>query len=385
MGGPIRQSPRVSDLGDRRIDSDSHDNEYGADSIVAGIAEFNFVFRLDLREDDSGNGHGQSSGRFENSRYLHEPDRFYADASLWNCLGCSGDGNFQNPHGSNPALRDRRLRGGHMRFVNMLDSRVHSFSRHARNPSAPPGDFGVATATSTLFMGVINMGQLIGYRRPDSETVNGYLAEPKNAKNAPGIVVIQEWWGLTDQIKGVADRFANAGYRALVPDLYRGKIAIEANEAEHLMSDLNFGDAAGQDIRGAVQYLKSSGSNTVGVTGFCMGGALTLLSAVHVPELDASVIWYGYPPLEYVDADKIDKPIIGHWGLLDTAFPIAGVDRLEGALNAAGKSFEFFRYDAKHAFANEESNSRNLPFLQYSPVAANLAWERTMEFFKNTL
>ena len=73
---------------------------------------------------------------------------------------------------------------------------------------------------------------------------------------APGMVVIQEWWGLNDQIKGVADKLAKAGYRALVPDLYRGKVALEANEAKHLMEGLNFGDAAGQDIRGAVQYLK---------------------------------------------------------------------------------------------------------------------------------
>jgi len=96
---------------------------------------------------------------------------------------------------------------------------------------------------------------MIQYKRPDGQLVNAYLAEPK-IENAPGIVVIQEWWGLNDQIKGVADRLAEAGYRALVPDLYRGKLALEANEAEHLMSELNFGEAAGQDIRGAVQYLK---------------------------------------------------------------------------------------------------------------------------------
>ena len=107
----------------------------------------------------------------------------------------------------------------------------------------------------------------ITYQRPDGNSVEAYLAEPENLSNAPGIVVIQEWWGLNDQIKGVADRLAKAGYRALVPDLYRGKMALEANEAEHLMNDLNFGDAAGQDIRGAVQYLKASGSAKVAVTG----------------------------------------------------------------------------------------------------------------------
>lgn len=225
----------------------------------------------------------------------------------------------------------------------------------------------------------------ITYQRPDGNVVEAYLAEPKNLSNAPGIVVIQEWWGLNDQIKGVADRLAKAGYRALVPDLYRGKMALEANEAEHLMNDLNFGDAAGQDIRGAVQYLKASGSAKVAVTGFCMGGALTVLSACNIPELDATVVWYGYPPLEYVDATKVKAPMLAHWALHDDAFAIEGVGHLEEKLKAAGVHLEFYRYDAKHAFANEEADSRNLPFLKYQADAAKLAWERTMEFLSKHL
>ena len=225
---------------------------------------------------------------------------------------------------------------------------------------------------------------MIEYKRPDGQLVNAYLAEPK-IENAPGIVVIQEWWGLNDQIKGVADRLAEAGYRALVPDLYRGKLALEANEAEHLMSELNFGEAAGQDIRGAVQYLKSTGSSKVAVTGFCMGGALTVLSACNVPELDATVVWYGYPPLEYVDANAVSKPMMAHWALHDDAFAIGGVDHLESKLKEAGAQLEFYRYDAKHAFANEEADSRNLPFLKYQADAAKLAWTRTMDFLKKQL
>jgi carboxymethylenebutenolidase len=225
---------------------------------------------------------------------------------------------------------------------------------------------------------------MIEYKRPDGQLVNAYLAEPK-IENAPGIVVIQEWWGLNDQIKGVADRLAEAGYRALVPDLYRGKLTLEANEAEHLMSELNFGEAAGQDIRGAVQYLKSTASSKVAVTGFCMGGALTVLSACNVPELDATVVWYGYPPLEYVDANAVSKPMMAHWALHDDAFAIGGVDHLEVKLKEAGAQLEFYRYDAKHAFANEEADSRNLPFLKYQADAAKLAWTRTMDFLKKQL
>lgn len=226
---------------------------------------------------------------------------------------------------------------------------------------------------------------MITFQRPDGSTVEAYLVEPTDPKNAPGVVVIQEWWGLDDEIKNVANRLAKAGYRALVPDLYRGKLALEANEAEHLMNDLNFGDAASQDIRGAVQYLKSTGSNKVAVTGFCMGGALTVLSAGLVPESDGTVVWYGYPPLEYVDASAMTKPMLAHWALHDDFFSIAGVDQLEEKLKAAGVTYDFQRYDAKHAFANPKSDSRGLPPLQYNPAAADLAWERTMTFLKNTL
>jgi carboxymethylenebutenolidase len=223
------------------------------------------------------------------------------------------------------------------------------------------------------------------YKRPDGQSVDGYLAEPAQGRSAPGIVVIQEWWGLNDQIKGVADKLAAAGYRALVPDLYRGKVALQAHEAEHLMKSLDFGDAAGQDVRGAVLHLKSLGCPKVGVTGFCMGGALTLLSAVNVPELSAGVIWYGYPPLEYVDASKIKIPLMGHWAIHDTAFPIGKVDELEKNLRAASVTFEFHRYDAKHAFANETADSKNLDFLKYDPHAAQLAWQRTMDFLGKNL
>ena len=116
-----------------------------------------------------------------------------------------------------------------------------------------------------------------------------YLATPPSG-TGPGVIVIQEWWGLNDQIRGVAEKLADAGYRALVPDLYRGKTALEANEAEHLMNNLDFGDAAGQDVRGAAAHLKATGSKKVGVTGFCMGGALTLLASLARPATRSSVV-----------------------------------------------------------------------------------------------
>ena len=223
------------------------------------------------------------------------------------------------------------------------------------------------------------MGSTVTFKRPDGQTVQGYLAEAANARAS--VVVIQEWWGLNDQIRGVADRLALAGYTALVPDLYRGKSTIEAEEAHHLMSALNFGDAAAQDIRGAAQFLKSRGGK-VGVTGYCMGGALTVLSMVMVPEADAGVVWYGYPPLEFVDASKIKAPLIAHWAEQDAAFPIATVDALEEKLRAAKVSYTGYRYLAQHGFANETAQGpRRLAMTQYDAAWAQAAWDRTFSFF----
>ena len=225
------------------------------------------------------------------------------------------------------------------------------------------------------------MASMVSFQRPDGKTVQGYLAEPAHSTHAPAIVVIQEWWGLNDQIRGVADRLALAGFQALVPDLYRGKATVEQEEAHHLMTGLDFGDAASQDIRGAVQFLKGRAPK-VGLTGFCMGGALTLLGVTQSPEIDAAVVWYGCPPLDYIDASKIRAPLQGHWATQDEFFPIATVDGLQDKLKAAGVDFEFHRYLAHHAFANETAvGPQRIAATQYDAVWAQQAWDRTLRFF----
>lgn len=224
------------------------------------------------------------------------------------------------------------------------------------------------------------MTTTVHFPRPDGGECSGFYAEPASGPGAPSLVVIQEWWGLNDQIKGVANRLAAAGYRVLVPDLYRGKLGVDAEEAGHLMKGLDFGDAAAEDIRGAAQYLKRTGAK-VAVTGFCMGGALTLLASVFVEELDAAVCWYGFPPLDYIDATKIKAPLMGHFAIDDAFFPIQQVDALEQKLREAGVSFEFHRYQARHAFANETAVDMPIP-VEYNPANAALAWERTMGFLK---
>src|SRR5881275_2264664 len=154
------------------------------------------------------------------------------------------------------------------------------------------------------------MGSMIDFKRPDGSTCKGYLAEA--GKGKPGIVVIQEWWGLNDQIKGVADRFAAAGYNALSPDLYKGRVTQRPDEANHMMSGLDFVGASYQDIAGAVRHLAGT-SRKVGVMGYCMGGALTIAAAVHIPETAATVCFYGIPPKDFADPARIRVPFQGHF------------------------------------------------------------------------
>jgi carboxymethylenebutenolidase len=221
------------------------------------------------------------------------------------------------------------------------------------------------------------MGEMIRFKRPDGKEVSGYYARPAAGDKAPGVVVIQEWWGLNDQIKGVADRLAAAGYRALVPDLYRGKVTLDAEEASHLMTGLDFKDAATQDVRGAAQYLKQ-GSAKVATMGFCMGGALTMLAAMYVPETDAVSSWYGVPPPEAGDPGKIRVPVQGHFALNDAYFSPASVDAFEAKLKQGKVPHEFHRYDANHAFGNETGAN-------HDPAAAKLAWQRTLDFLKKQI
>ncbi len=221
------------------------------------------------------------------------------------------------------------------------------------------------------------MGSRIEFTRPDGQKAPGYLAEPART-GAPGVVMLEEWWGVNDEIKHTADRLASENFRVLVPDLFRGRVAATGDEAHHMMQGLDFGDAATQDTRGAVQYLKRSGGK-VGVIGFCMGGALTFLAAMNVPEADAAVAWYGFPPPEAGDPSKIRIPLMAHWALHDEFFTIDVVDALEQKLKAGNVPHEFHRYDAKHAFANPKGLGN------YDRESAEKAWRRTVDFFNRTL
>jgi len=228
-------------------------------------------------------------------------------------------------------------------------------------------------------------GSMVNFKRPDGQQLQGYLAVPEKTDGAPAIVVLQEWWGLNDQIRGVANRLAASGYLALVPDLYRGKSTVEEEEAHHLMDALNFGDAATQDVGGAIAYLKQRASR-IGVMGFCMGGALSVLALCNHSDIDVGVVWYGLPPLEYIDASKIKATVLGHWGTQDQFFQIKNVDALEKKLAESGVKAEFHRYLAHHAFANETAVGHGrIAGTQYDSEWAQLAWDRTFTFLGRTL
>jgi carboxymethylenebutenolidase len=222
------------------------------------------------------------------------------------------------------------------------------------------------------------MGQLIQIRRPDGATCPAYLSAAAAPPGAPALVVIQEWWGLNEQIKSIADRFAQAGYRAIVPDLFRGRRATNQEEASHMMGALDFADAAEQDIQGCVTYLRE-GSASCGVTGFCMGGALTLLSALRVKGVDAGGCFYGMPPRAAANFQDLAIPLILHFAQTDDWCTPALVDGLEADLKKSKSKFELHRYSAQHAFMNEARPE------VYDPKCAALAWERTLSFFGRTL
>ena len=223
------------------------------------------------------------------------------------------------------------------------------------------------------------MGAEITFKRPDGGDAKGYLTNAAQG-DAPGVVVIQEWWGLAEQIKATVDRFALAGFDALAPDLYKGVVVPyhDAERAGKEMMSLNFVEETEQTVRGAVQYLRRNGAK-VGIAGFCMGGAVAVIAAAKIPELTAAVSFYGLPPAEAVKVADVGIPLQGHFASKDDYITPKAVDDFEKGLKAAGKNAEFFRYDADHAFVNEQRMAA------HDRHAAELAWGRAVAFLKKQL
>lgn len=212
---------------------------------------------------------------------------------------------------------------------------------------------------------------------PATETASGYLVSP--AAGRPGLVVIQEWWGLVPHIQDVVSRFAAQGYVTLAPDLYHGKKTTDAAEAQHLMHDLDWGRAA-TEIAGAVSHLREAeGCTHVGVVGFCMGGALSIIAASQ-PGVDAYVAFYGFPPKGAVDHEKITVPGLLLFGESDEHFSIPEVKEFVKHQTSRNIPTEIVFYPgAGHAFFNDTRPT------VYRADAANDAWRRTLALFGKTL
>lgn len=212
---------------------------------------------------------------------------------------------------------------------------------------------------------------------------HGYLAMPESG-SGPGVIVIQEWWGLTDHIADVTDRFAAAGYVALAPDLYGGKVTHDADEASEMMQSLPVSDAA-TDLAGALTYLEDHDavtSDTIGAVGFCMGGGFVLvLAAQQGDRIGAAVPFYGVGGYDEVDLSTITAPVLGHFGTEDDFVPPAQVDDLEQQLQAAPGTATIRRYEGRgHAFFNDDDHIGT-----YDEQAANEAWASTLAFLAEHL
>lgn len=228
------------------------------------------------------------------------------------------------------------------------------------------------------------MGQMVDFARPDGNKAPGYYAPAKaNAQTAPGIAIVQEWWGVTDDMMRIADRYASMGYNALVPDLFRGRRAAVGDEASHLMEGLDFGDAAAQDVPGALAYLKKNGKKA-GLVGYCMGGALALIAAMHSKEPDAVTVFYGNPPPEAGDPATIEIPVLAHFGKQDTFFSPAAVQQTVKRLEDGNVPHEVYWYDAKHGFCNPNPQG-SAGLGHYDAQACQLATQRTDAFWQRVL
>jgi carboxymethylenebutenolidase len=216
----------------------------------------------------------------------------------------------------------------------------------------------------------------------NGDAVPAYISLPP-AGSGPGVVVIQEWWGLVPHVRNVADRLAAQGFVAVAPDLYRGKQTAEPDEAGKLVMEMQLEQAA-KDMAAAVDALLAMPETTgegVGVVGFCVGGGLALFLATLKPEVAATVCYYGFPRegLDW-DLSAVKGAVLGHFAEEDDFAPPELVERMERQLRDAGVEVTFHHYPGTtHAFFNDDRPE------VYHADAAEVSWRRTLEFLRSRL
>jgi carboxymethylenebutenolidase len=219
----------------------------------------------------------------------------------------------------------------------------------------------------------------------NGNTASGHLAVPSSG-SGPGVIVIQEWWGLNPQIKRTADRLAEEGFVALAPDLYHGELAghDEMDKAGELMTNLP-PDRAARDMSGAVDFLAEHEATTgdgVGVVGFCMGGMLTLiLAAQRGDRVKAAAPFYGFPQGDSEpDWSGLSAVVRGHMASPDDYFTPEAARDLEGRLQEMGKDVQFEIHEAGHGFMNEED-----PLGTHDAEQTARAWDDMVSFLHEQL
>ena len=212
----------------------------------------------------------------------------------------------------------------------------------------------------------------------NGKTGSGYLAVPASGRG-PGVIVLQEWWGLVDHIKEVADRFAAEGFVALAPDLYHGESATSPDAAGKLMMALDISRVE-KDLRGAIDALLARDEVTsarVGTVGFCMGGQLSLYAACENASVGACVVFYGIHPNVKPNLSTLEAPVLGFFAEKDEFVPPAAARQLEADLKTAGKSADITVFEgADHAFFNDTRAEA------YDKVHAATCWSRTLAFYR---
>ncbi|MGH9884030.1 MAG: dienelactone hydrolase family protein [bacterium] len=221
------------------------------------------------------------------------------------------------------------------------------------------------------------MGRMVTFKA-NGRAGDGYLATPQGGRG-PGLIVVQEYWGLVDHIKDLCERFSYEGFIALAPDLYHGESTKSPDDAGKMMMALNIAEAA-KDMRGAANYLiglDGVAPKKVSAIGFCMGGQLALSAACEFPELIGKVVdFYGIHPQVKPDVSRLSGPVLAHFATRDKSIPAETANGLINRIRDAGKEVEAHFYEADHAFFNDQRPT------VYNAEAAKLAWERTVEFLK---
>lgn len=212
----------------------------------------------------------------------------------------------------------------------------------------------------------------------NGKSSSGYLSVPLSG-SGPGVIVLQEWWGLVDHIKDVADRFAAEGFVALAPDMYHGESATSPDDAGKLMMALDI-DRVEKDLRGAIAYLLSRSEVTsehVGTVGFCMGGQLSLSAACANPAVGACVDFYGIHPSVTPNLESLRAPVLGFFAEKDDFVPPAAARQLEADLAVAGKTANITVFEgADHAFFNDNRTE------VYDADLAATCWTRMLTFYR---